>query len=465
MKQKLVYWTNLLSKHYNNYNLYQKFSQNFLKKNINNTSIRYLHKMKLSTPLFQTLLTPEVKELANVFHRYGYELRIAGGAVRDLLMNKQPLDIDFASTATPQQMKEMFTTENIRMISAKGESHGTISVRLNNKENFEITSLRIDVKTNGRHADVVFTTDWQLDASRRDLTINSMFLGLDGTLYDYFNGSEDLNKRKVVFVGDPAQRIKEDYLRILRYFRFFGRISAEPNSHDTDTLSAIKENIDGLAGISGERIWMEWSKILTGNHCKEIIQTMIEIGMSSHIGLPNSPNIEEFTKVCSRSLSLKPHAMTLLTALLHNDEDLRNLRLRLKFSNYEYKLSNFIINHRLNEIYPDDLKPYQKIMLITSDKVSDVQEWTCELFKYQGNNKLLNLLQNWKIPKFPVNGNMLLKEGFKRGPKLKIILDRLKELWIDSDFKMTTEELLAEIPSILEEDKSTERKLEESARK
>ncbi|XP_023212200.1 CCA tRNA nucleotidyltransferase 1, mitochondrial-like isoform X2 [Centruroides sculpturatus] len=240
--------------------------------------------MKLSTPLFQTLLTPEVKELASIFQRYGYELRIAGGAVRDLLMNKQPLDIDFASTATPQQMKEMFTAENIRMISAKGESHGTISVRINDKENFEITSLRIDVKTDGRHADVVFTTDWQLDASRRDLTINSMFLGLDGTLYDYFNGTDDLNKHRIIFVGDPTLRIKEDYLRILRYFRFYGRIAVDPNCHDADTLNAIRENAEGLGGISGERIWMEWSKILTGNHCKEIVKTMIEIGLSPYIG-------------------------------------------------------------------------------------------------------------------------------------------------------------------------------------
>ncbi|XP_067129090.1 CCA tRNA nucleotidyltransferase 1, mitochondrial isoform X2 [Centruroides vittatus] len=421
--------------------------------------------MKLSTPLFQTLLTPEVKELASIFQRYGYELRVAGGAVRDLLMNKQPLDIDFASTATPQQMKEMFTAENIRMISAKGESHGTISVRINDKENFEITSLRIDVKTDGRHADVVFTTDWQLDASRRDLTINSMFLGLDGTLYDYFNGTDDLNKHRVIFVGDPTLRIKEDYLRILRYFRFYGRIAVDPNCHDADTLNAIRENAEGLGGISGERIWMEWSKILTGNHCKEIVKTMIEIGLSPYIGLPKSPNVEEFTKVCSRSLSLKPHAMTLLTALLYNDDDLKNLRLRLKFSNYEYKLSNFIINQRLDEVYKEDLKPYQKIMLMTSDKVSDVQEWTCELFKYQGNKRLLNLLQNWKIPKFPVNGNMLLKEGFKRGPKLKIIMDRLKESWIESDFTMTTEELLNEISSVLEEKKSVENILEKSAGK
>lgn len=105
------------------------------------------------------------------------------------------------------------------MINTNGERHGTVTPRINDKQNFEITTLRIDVLTNGRHAEVEFTTDWELDAYRRDLTINSMFLGFDGTVYDYFNGYEDLMQRRVRFVGDPNLRIKEDYLRILRYFR------------------------------------------------------------------------------------------------------------------------------------------------------------------------------------------------------------------------------------------------------
>lgn len=137
----------------------------------------------------------------------------------DLLLENVPTDIDLATTATPTQMKEMFDKENIRMINANGEKHGTITPRINDEQNFEITTLRIDVTTDGRHAEVQYTTDWQLDAYRRDLTINSMFLGFDGTVYDYFSGYDDLMKRCVRFVGEPANRIQEDYLRILRYFR------------------------------------------------------------------------------------------------------------------------------------------------------------------------------------------------------------------------------------------------------
>lgn len=175
--------------------------------------------MKLDTPEFNALFNDELRSLISIFKEYGYEIRIAGGAVRDLLMGKQPKDLDFATTATPTEMKEMFTTENVRMINVNGEKHGTITPRINDKENFEVTTLRIDVISDGRHAEVQFTTDWLLDSLRRDLTINSMFLGMDGNVYDYFFGYDDLKKHRVAFVGKAETRIQEDYLRILRYFR------------------------------------------------------------------------------------------------------------------------------------------------------------------------------------------------------------------------------------------------------
>lgn len=134
-------------------------------------------------------------------------------------MGITPVDIDFATTATPQQMINMFETEKIRILSTKGERHGTITARIDDEENFEVTTLRIDVKTDGRHAKVEFTTDWLLDANRRDLTINSMFLDFDGKVYDFFYGYEDLLARRARFVGDASNRIIEDYLRIMRYFR------------------------------------------------------------------------------------------------------------------------------------------------------------------------------------------------------------------------------------------------------
>lgn len=143
------------------------------------------------------------------------------------------------------------------MINMNGEKHGTITPRINNKENFECTTLRIDLVTDGRHAEVEFTTDWVLDANRRDLTINAMFLGFDGSVYDYFTGYDDLKARKVRFVGKAEKRIQEDYLRILRYFRFYGKIAETPDDHEQETIDVITSNVDGLERISGERLWVE----------------------------------------------------------------------------------------------------------------------------------------------------------------------------------------------------------------
>ncbi len=204
---------------------------------------------KLNSPEFEKIMTADLKYLFELFKNYSYELRIAGGAVRDLLMGKLPHDIDFATTATPDQMKEMFQTENIRMINTNGEKHGTITVRLNEKENYEITTLRIDIVTDGRHAEVQFTEDWRLDSNRRDLTVNSIFLTSNGEIIDFFNGYEDIKMRRIRFVGEPNKRIQEDYLRILRYFRFYGRICMNPDSHDNDSLVAIKDNSNGLESI------------------------------------------------------------------------------------------------------------------------------------------------------------------------------------------------------------------------
>lgn len=132
---------------------------------------------KVQSKAFEEILTDDLKLLFSIFKEHGYELRIAGGAVRDLLMGRVPEDIDLATTATPDQMKEMMKQAHVRTINANGEKHGTVTVRINDRVNFEVTTLRIDLVTNGRHAEVQFTDDWRLDASRRDLTINSIFLG------------------------------------------------------------------------------------------------------------------------------------------------------------------------------------------------------------------------------------------------------------------------------------------------
>ncbi|XP_030565261.1 CCA tRNA nucleotidyltransferase 1, mitochondrial [Drosophila novamexicana] len=404
---------------------------------------------KVDSKEFHSIFTPELKALVALFNKYNYELRIAGGAVRDILMNIKPKDIDFATTATPDQMKEMFAKEEVRMINAKGEKHGTITPRIHNKENFEVTTLRIDVRTDGRHADVVFTTDWQLDANRRDLTINSMFLGFDGTVYDYFYGYDDVQQRRVVFVGDADVRIKEDYLRILRYFRFYGRISADAQSHDKPTLAAIKANAAGLARISGERIWAELQKIVAGNFGLELMLEMHNCGLLEQCGLPPQPNIAEFKRLCGDLKRFEqPHYPILyLTALLHTVEQAMKLHERLKLSAYERDLALFITQQRqrVDSDY-NTLRDYQKLCLQPYAK----RDYVEQLLKYANKLELYNQLKAWQTPNLPINGNTLKGYGLV-GKRMGLVLSELRLLWADSDFTLTSEQLLESLPAILEQ--------------
>jgi len=408
---------------------------------------------QLDSPEFHALLTPDLKILSSMFSKYGYELRIAGGAVRDLLSGKQPHDVDFATTATPEEMKDMFTKEKVRMINNKGEDHGTITARINDKENYEVTTLRIDKVTDGRRAEVEFTKDWELDANRRDLTINSMFLGLDGTVYDYFSGREDLKARRVRFVGDPVQRIQEDYLRILRYFRFYGRIAASPNEHCQDTLEAIRNNAAGLERVSGERIWTEWQKILAGTFAGELTRCMVDLGMSPQIGLPLQPNVEELDRVWTQSqeLGIRLEPMSLLVSLLRSESEVMDFHNRLKLSCLERDLGIFVILHR--DKVPDPsipLRPYQWLAVDSKAKINDTRMFIDQVLHYRGDLALAEEFKQWELPRFPVRGDHLKEGGCPPGRMMSVVLSKLKQHWKEANFQIELDDLVSKIPGILE---------------
>lgn len=413
--------------------------------------------MKLDSPEFKALFTPELNSLVKIFEKYNYEIRIAGGAVRDLLMGKAPKDLDFATVATPDQMREMFTKEEVRMINQRGESHGTITPRINDKENFEVTTLRIDVETDGRHAKVVFTEDWYLDANRRDLTINSMFLGLDGTVYDYFHGYDDLMNKRVLFVGNARDRIREDYLRILRYFRFFGRIAANPNDFDEETIDVISSNLEGLSKIAGERIWSELRLIISGNSGPQILSKMLAIGMGPYIGLPKEPNLDELQSVIERTKDQQLNPVSYLAAVLNNMTEAVNLNSRLKLSVFERELAYFIVVNREEKFSVKPLLPFQKLMLHSKFKVSDVQQWCVETLLYNGQHKLAEEMKEWTMPRLPVTGNDL-KDHVTQSKRMALVVRKLKDYWADNDYKPGSEELLSIVPKILEETNDDELK-------
>ncbi|XP_060925866.1 CCA tRNA nucleotidyltransferase 1, mitochondrial [Limanda limanda] len=405
---------------------------------------RSLNTMQLKTSDFRSLFTEGLNGLVEIFEKNNHELRIAGGAVRDLLSGKRPEDVDFATTATPEEMKRMFQVAGIRMINNKGEKHGTITARLHN-ENFEVTTLRLDVQTDGRHAEVEFTKDWLRDAERRDLTINSLFLGLDGTLYDYFKGYEDLQNRKVRFVGSAEQRIQEDYLRILRYFRFHGRVALDPDDHDPETLTAIKENGRGLAAISGERIWVELKKMVVGDHAAHLLELMYKLELAQYIGLPPDGDVEEMKQVWKNAKDHSPKPMTVLAALFHCPEEVEKMDLRLKVSREEKNLALFLVKHRRelckSRDEPQSLKPFTDF--IFDSRELDAQMKVCELLTYQGEEKLLAELRRWSVPRFPVSGHDLRRMGITSGKEIGATLQSLRDIWKKSRYQMDKEELLS----------------------
>ncbi len=384
-------------------------------------------KKVLKTPEFKALLTPGLLKLGELYKKNRKVLRIVGGAVRDLILSKKPKDIDLASDATPEESLKMLHGAGIKVIET-GLQHGTLTAVVDGEE-YEITTLRIDTEQTGRHATVQFTKDWKQDAERRDLTFNAMSLELDGTLYDYFGGLEDLQASKAKFVGTADERIKEDYLRILRYFRFQGRTSRP--DWDAETLGAIERNAKGLEQISGERMWMELSKILSGNHTAEILKKIQETGVDLYIGLP--PFHDE--KLLDRVKKHTENPATILASFIADTSDVDTLMTRWKFSAPERDLMKFIVASKRGRF---DSKAAKQMW--TSPKIKN--EYVLELAAYFGRDDIINELKAWKAPVFPVTGNDLISIGTKPGPEMGKILSVLEAKWKESDYTLSKEELL-----------------------
>uniref|UniRef100_A0A0R3RZX7 PolyA_pol domain-containing protein n=1 Tax=Elaeophora elaphi TaxID=1147741 RepID=A0A0R3RZX7_9BILA len=421
---------------------------------------------KIDTPQFKALFTPELVKLNDLFRKNNFQLRMAGGAVRDLLMGIKPSDVDFATNATPNEMKELFSREGIRMLNKNGEEHGTITCRIDDKENFEVTTLRliachiyfrVDVVCDGRRAKIEFTTSWQLDANRRDLTVNSLFLDLDGTVIDYFGGIKDLEKRKIVFVGDANQRIQEDYLRILRYFRFFGRLALNGEAHEKATLDAIISNRDGLKDISGERIWIELKKICVGRLGGVVLTTMLkQCNLASLVGLPENADT---AYICGLHERYYPNieAMTLLSSLFTEIGQIEIFHKRCKLSYAEKTLAEFILENRdeakknANSIlfFKNILLSEERLHKFTRKKVQTSREKVIELAKYaMVDDELINELSIWETPVFPVGGVDLMNNNISPGAHVKQILDHLFDVWIRNGWMMSKEELLKHVNDI-----------------
>ena len=363
----------------------------------------------------KSVITSPIKKLDKVFKSNNYELRVVGGAVRDLALDKTPKDIDLATNATPDEMMAILDKADIRHIPS-GLEHGTITAILDN-EPYEITTLRADKETDGRHAEVEFVKSWEEDAKRRDLTYNAMIMDMEGNVFDYFGGMDDLQDKVSKFVGDPEERITEDYLRILRYFRFQGRLSTP--TWDKDTLKAISSNVKGLQQISAERVWQEMGKVLAGNNVANILDYMTKTGVSKVIGLSTN----DLNKVKDNGNPIVALAQT------GNTIDIAK---RWKLSKVQATMLDFLVKNKNNSL---DQKKVEDMIADGVDKAL-----ITALASLQGKDVNIDA----EVPNFPVTGADLIAKGMKPGPEIGAKLGQLKQKWKDSNFKSTKDELLKE---------------------
>ena len=265
----------------------------------------------------------------------GEEARVVGGAVRNALLGVPIAEIDVATTAVPEEVVKRVTAAGFKPVPT-GIEHGTVTVVID-KHPFEVTTLRKDVETYGRHAKVEFGRDWKADAERRDFTINALSATRDGTVYDYAGGLDDLGHRRVRFIGDPAKRIAEDYLRILRFFRFH---AAYGSGHpDAAGLAACIAGRDGLDQLSRERVRMELMKLLVAPHAAPTLTAMADAGLLLRVlgGVPYLASFENMAKV-EAAIGVEANAVRRLGALgVAIAEDAERLWQKLRLANSEHE--------------------------------------------------------------------------------------------------------------------------------
>ena len=372
------------------------------------------------------------------------EIRYVGGCVRKILNDEKTDDIDLATNLTPDQVKQCLDKNQIKFFET-GIEHGTITAVIDD-QNFEITTLRKDVKTDGRHAVVEYTTNWKEDSLRRDFSINSIYSDLDGNLYDPNSGHKDLNVGIIKFIGDPETRIKEDYLRIIRYLRFYTEYSKI--DHEINIIKIIKKNIEGLGKISKERQFNELKKILKLDDFLKLFKNKTSCELFSLI-FPQLKNFKKLSKLSKpKEKILKNKSLNFVISFLVIDETDNS-----DYFVYKYNLPNelkdkinFLKNNSLNKdsnkIF--NKKDLQKIFYYEG-KSSTIDLIDFNLLYFKQSKKLSELktyFEKLDKPEFPIKAQLLINDyGLKEGRELGQKLKNLEMKWIENNFNLSKKDM------------------------
>jgi poly(A) polymerase len=376
--------------------------------------------------------------LLGVLDSNGEEARVVGGAVRNALLGIAIHEIDVATTAVPDEVVRRVTAAGFKPVPT-GIEHGTVTVVID-KHPFEVTTLRQDVETYGRHAKVAFGRDWQTDAERRDFTINALSATRDGAVYDYVGGLDDLAARRVRFIGDPGKRIAEDYLRILRFFRFHAAYG--PGGHpDEEGIAACIAGRDGLAQLSRERLRMELMKLLVASHAVPTLIAMTDASLLLRVlgGISHLGSFENMAKA-EAAIGVAPDPVRRLGALgVLVAEDAERLWQKLRLTNVEHeRLASMAEGWRrispsfgepaaralLYRLGPEHFTDHALLGWARSQAAAHDEAWLA----------LATLPQRWSAPAFPLKAADFIKRGVAKGPKLGAALAAAEKAWIAAGF-------------------------------
>jgi len=377
------------------------------------------------------------------------EARFVGGAVRNALLGAPVSDTDIAVPMPPEESLARLKAKGIKVVET-GLEHGTVTAVLGNRA-FEITSLRRDVETDGRHAKVAFTDDWAEDAARRDFTINALYASTEGEIFDYATGVEDLIAGRVRFVGEPGQRIAEDYLRVLRLFRFhawYGKGEIDP-----DGLRAAAEARDKLKTLSAERVAKELLRLVAAPRPGPVLRVMAATGILSELlpGALQLPRLEKLTELdAANGLAADP-VLRLAALLPDGEEAAQAAAVALKLSNADRdRLAGAVGAEKIAA----HLSAQQARQLLYrwgaarfSDKVR--LQWAQSATGAGAWRMLLQMANNWQRPRFPLTGRDVMAAGVVEGPEVGRVLAALEDWWIEGDFAADEGALRSRLKAVL----------------
>jgi poly(A) polymerase len=406
----------------------------------------------------QTWLTdPAVQRVFSLLNADDGEGRVVGGAVRNALMGVAISDVDFASTNLPQVVMERAKAAGIKAVPT-GIDHGTVTLVIDGR-GFEVTTLRRDVATDGRHAEVAFGTDWRADAQRRDFTINALYTKADGTVVDLIDGMKDIETRTVRFIGDAATRIAEDYLRVLRFFRFFATYgSGRP---DADGLRAVAKAKDRLGQLSAERVWAEMKKLLSVADPSRALLWMRTTGVLTAI-LPETEKwgIDAIHGLVAaeQSLSWAPDPLLRLAAMIPPDaERVVAMAKRLRVSNVEAeRLLSWakapVPSPDLAEAALDRLMYWNgktglvmRLRLLLASARANAISSDADMMKAARLSALLKRAERFEKPALPVSGADVVSLGVSPGPRVGELLAQIETVWVERNFALDRAALTARL--------------------